>query len=51
MLTLKSASELDLTAGELVVQTDDADVLLTGALLALDEPGGAVDAVLVRLWT
>jgi hypothetical protein len=48
-LTLKGASELDLAAGELVVQTDDADVLLTGTLLGLDEPGGTVDAVLVSM--
>jgi hypothetical protein len=41
---LESASELGLAAGELVVETDDAHVFLSGALLRLDETGRAVDA-------
>ena len=41
---LESARELGLAAGQLVVETDDADVLLTGALLRLDETGSAVNA-------
>ena len=41
---LESASELGLAALDLVVQADDADVLLSGTLLGLDEASGAVDA-------
>lgn len=41
---LEGARELRLAAGDLVVEADDAEVLLTGALLRLDEAGGAVDA-------
>lgn len=40
---LEGARELGLAAGQLVVQTDDADVLLTSTLLRLDETGSAVD--------
>lgn len=40
---LEGARELRLAAGDLVVEADDAEVLLTGALLRLDEAGGAVD--------
>lgn len=40
---LEGARELRLAAGDLVVETDDAEVLLTGTLLRLDEAGGAVD--------
>lgn len=41
---LEGASELGLAAGQLVVQTQDAHILLTRALLALDEARGTVDA-------
>lgn len=41
---LEGAGELRLAAGDLVVETDDAEVLLAGALLGLDEAGGAVNA-------
>lgn len=41
---LEGAGELDLATRQLVVQANDADVLLSGALLALDEPRRAVDA-------
>jgi hypothetical protein len=41
---LEGAGQLGLATGELVVETDDADVFLSGALLGLDEAGGAVDA-------
>jgi hypothetical protein len=41
---LEGASELGLAAGQLVMQTQHADILLTRALLALDEARGAVDA-------
>lgn len=41
---LESAGELGLAAGDLVVQADDADILLSGALLGLDQAGGTVDA-------
>lgn len=42
--SLESAGKLGLAAGNLVVETDDADILLTGALLRLDETSGTVDA-------
>jgi hypothetical protein len=35
---------LRLAAGQLVVQTDDTHILLSGSLLRLDETGGAIDA-------
>lgn len=41
---LEGTRELGLAAGELVVQADDADVLLTSTLLRLDETGRAVNA-------
>lgn len=41
---LEGASELSFTTGDLVVETDNAHVLLTGALLGLDETGCTVDA-------
>jgi hypothetical protein len=41
---LKGAGELLLATGELVVKSDDTDVLLTGTLLGLDQAGGAVNA-------
>jgi hypothetical protein len=41
---LKGARELRLASRQLVVQADDADILLSGSLLGLDETGGAVDA-------
>jgi hypothetical protein len=42
--SLKSTRELLLAARQFVVQSDDADVLLSGTLLRLDETGGTVDA-------
>ena len=41
---LKSARKLRLATRKLVVQADDAHILLSGTLLGLDETGGAVDA-------
>lgn len=41
---LKGAGELGLTAGDLVVESHDGDVLLSGSLLGLDKARGAVDA-------
>jgi len=41
---LESARKLRLATGELVVETDNANVLLSGTLLGLDETGGAVNA-------
>jgi hypothetical protein len=41
---LQSAAELSLTAGNLVVEADDSNVLLTGTLLRLNETGGTVNA-------
>jgi hypothetical protein len=41
---LEGARKLRLTSGQLVVQTNNADILLSGSLLGLDETGGAVDA-------
>lgn len=41
---LEGAGELLLATRELVVQSDDTDILLTGTLLGLDQAGGAVDA-------
>jgi hypothetical protein len=41
---LKSARKLRLASRQLVVQADDADILLSGSLLGLDETGSAVDA-------
>jgi hypothetical protein len=41
---LESARKLRLAAGELVMKADDANVLLSGTLLGLDETGGAVNA-------
>ena len=40
---LEGASELRLAAGKLVVESDDADILLTSTLLRLDKAGCAVD--------
>lgn len=41
---LQSAGKLSLATGDLVVETDHANVLLTGTLLRLDQTGGAVNA-------
>jgi hypothetical protein len=41
---LEGARELGLATGQLVVQTDDADILLTSSLLRLDEASSAVNA-------
>jgi hypothetical protein len=41
---LKGARELSLAAGQLVVETDDADILLTSTLLRLDKTSSAVNA-------
>lgn len=41
---LQSASELGLAAGDLVMETDHANVFLSGALLGFHETGGTVDA-------
>jgi hypothetical protein len=41
---LEGAGELLLATGELVVKSDDTDVLLTSTLLGLDQTGGAVNA-------
>jgi hypothetical protein len=41
---LKSARELCLSTRELAVQTEDCNIFLSGALLALHETGRAVDA-------
>jgi hypothetical protein len=41
---LKSARELGLSTGELAVQTEDCNIFLSGALLALHEAGRAIDA-------
>ena len=41
---LEGAGKLCLTTGELVVKSDNTDILLTGTLLRLDETGGAVNA-------
>jgi hypothetical protein len=41
---LQSAAELSLATGNLVVETNDTDVLLTGTLLGLDQTGGTVNA-------
>jgi hypothetical protein len=41
---LESAGELSLAAGELVVETDDANVLLTSTLLGLDETCSTINA-------
>lgn len=40
---LESAGELSLATGELVVKSDNTDILLTGTLLRLDQAGGAVN--------
>ena len=40
---LQGLGELGLAAGDLVVEADDADVLLSGALLRLDEARGTID--------
>lgn len=40
---LQSSSELGLAAGDFVVESDDADVLLTSTLLGLDKASGTVD--------
>ena len=40
---LKGTGELSLATWELVVETDDANVLLSGTLLGLNETSGAVD--------
>jgi hypothetical protein len=42
--SLQSASELGLAAGDLVMETDHANVFFSGALLRLHEAGCAVDA-------
>lgn len=41
---LEGACELLLTTWEFVVQSDDADILLSGTLLGLDKTGSTVDA-------
>lgn len=41
---LESASELSLTARQLVVEANDADVFLSGTLLGLDETSSTVNA-------
>jgi hypothetical protein len=41
---LKSTDELGLATGDLVVETNHADILLTGTLLGLDQAGGTVNA-------
>lgn len=41
---LEGTGELGLAAGQLVVQADDGDVLLSGTLLRLDQTSGAVNA-------
>jgi hypothetical protein len=41
---LEGAAELGLATGDLVVQTDHTNVLLTGTLLGLDQTGGTVNA-------
>jgi hypothetical protein len=41
---LQGARKLRLASRQLVVQADDADILLSGSLLRLDETGGAVNA-------
>lgn len=41
---LKGAGELCLATGELVVKSDNTDILLAGTLLRLDQAGGAVNA-------
>jgi hypothetical protein len=41
---LEGAGELSLAAGQLVVEANDADVLLSSALLGLDETSRAVNA-------
>lgn len=41
---LQSASELGLAAGDLVMETDHANVFLSGSLLRFHEAGRAVDA-------
>jgi hypothetical protein len=42
--SLECALELSLTTGDLVVETDHADVLLSGTLLGLDQASGTVNA-------
>jgi hypothetical protein len=42
--SLESAGKLSLAAGQLVMETDDGNIFLSGSLLGLDEAGGAVDA-------
>lgn len=41
---LQSAAELSLATGNLVVEANDSNVLLTGTLLGLNETGGTVNA-------
>jgi hypothetical protein len=41
---LEGLGELRLATGQLVVQADDAHVLLSGSLLGLDQSSGTVDA-------
>jgi hypothetical protein len=41
---LEGASELLLAAGELAVQSDDTNILLTSTLLRLDQTSGAINA-------
>jgi hypothetical protein len=41
---LKSTLELSLATGNLVVQADDTDILLTSTLLGLDQTGSTVNA-------
>lgn len=43
--SLKGTRKLGLAAGDLVVESDDADILLTSALLGLDETRSSVDTV------
>jgi hypothetical protein len=40
----ESASELGFAAGQLVMQTNNTDILLASALLGFDEPGGSINA-------
>jgi hypothetical protein len=42
--SLQGAAELSLATGDLVVQADDTDILLTGTLLRLDQTSSAVNA-------
>lgn len=41
---LKGTRKLGLASGKLVVHANDADILLSGSLLGLDETSGTIDA-------